>query len=253
VPGTVPFNKEATRWLEVRLVSQLTLKGHHAIRLKNRKNAMAPLCRLAGQMVLTPANRRKVMTACIQSVAMFSSELWWKGDQTQGAVKRANELQLLINQEARATTGCFWTTNLEALSIESGLRPAVAQLENRQRRLGLRLLSLPQGGQVREIVGPKSGRAETHECSHILGQGGEHCFARGSRDLRRGVLKEEEAEAKVEAEKSWMGRDWTTEPPDMRWCGGMAKPGWASKPTWATTRKHMTRMAPLSTGPWRLL
>jgi len=74
--NTVPFDKEATRWFRVRLGSQLTLKDHHAIRLKSGKNAVAPLRRLAGQMGLSPANCRKVMTACIQSVAMFGSELW---------------------------------------------------------------------------------------------------------------------------------------------------------------------------------
>jgi hypothetical protein len=36
--------------------------------------------------------------------------------------------------------------------MESRLRPAAAQLENRQRRFGLRLLSLPQGDLVREVV-----------------------------------------------------------------------------------------------------
>jgi hypothetical protein len=52
------------------------------------------------------------MTACIQSVAMFGSELWWKGDQARGTIGQANQLQLLVSQETRATTGCFRTTNL---------------------------------------------------------------------------------------------------------------------------------------------
>jgi len=43
------------------------------------------------------------MTACVQSAAMFESELWWKGDQIQETIGRANEVQLLANQ-ARATT-----------------------------------------------------------------------------------------------------------------------------------------------------
>jgi len=143
----VPFNKEATRWLGVWLDSQLTLKEHHATRLKNRRNALIQLRRLTGQLGLSPANCRKVMTACIQSVAMFGSELWWKGDQVRGTVGQADELQLLVNQEAQATKGCFRTTNLGALSMESGLRAATTQLEIRQRRFGLRLLSLPQGDQ----------------------------------------------------------------------------------------------------------
>ena len=73
--NTVPFNKEATRLLRIWLDSQLTLKDHHAIWLKDGKKAMARLHRLAGQVELSPANYRKDMTTCIQPVAMFGSEL----------------------------------------------------------------------------------------------------------------------------------------------------------------------------------
>ena len=83
---------------------------------------MARLRRLTGQMRLSPANCRKVMTAYIQSVAMFGAELWWKGDHVTGTMGRAEDLQRLVNQQARVTTGCFRTTNLGALSMESGLR-----------------------------------------------------------------------------------------------------------------------------------
>jgi len=40
--------------------------------------------------------------------------------------------------------------------MESGLRPAVAQLEKRRRRFALRLLSLPQGDKAKEIVGART-------------------------------------------------------------------------------------------------
>ena len=149
----IPFNKEATRWLGVWLDSQLTLKEHHATRLKNRRNALTRLRRLAGQLGLSPANCRKVMTASIQSVAMFGAELWWKGEGVRGTVGRTDDLQLLVNQQARATTGAFRTTNLGALPTESGLRPVTNQLENRQRRFALRLLSLPRGEKARNVVG----------------------------------------------------------------------------------------------------
>jgi len=67
------------------------------------------------------------------------------------------ELQKLVNQEAHAVTGCFRTTNLGALTAESSLRPAVAQLENRQRRFAVRLISLPQGSEAKKVVGAPSG------------------------------------------------------------------------------------------------
>jgi len=129
----IPFNRMATRWLGVWLDSQLTLKEHHATRLKSGRNAMNRLKRLTGQMGLSPANCRSVMSACVQSVAMFGVEFWWKGGNVCGTTGCAEELQLLVNREVRATMGAFRTTNLGPLLMESGLRPATNQLENCQR------------------------------------------------------------------------------------------------------------------------
>jgi len=60
------------------------------------------------------------MTACIQSATMFGVEWWWKGDYATGTQGWAQEIQRLINPEVCAITGCFWTTNLGALSMKSG-------------------------------------------------------------------------------------------------------------------------------------
>jgi hypothetical protein len=122
--------------------------------MKKGRKAMGRLQRLTREMGLTPVNCRKVMTACVQSVAMYGIELWWKGEGARGMVGGTDELQKLINREARAITGCFRTTNMGALTAEAGLRPASAQLDNRQQNYGLRLLSLPQGMQAR---GPSVG------------------------------------------------------------------------------------------------
>jgi len=118
-------------------------KEHHTIRLKEGRKAMGRLRRLTGQMGISLVNYRKIVTACIQSVAMFGPELWWEGDWVVGNMGRADELQLQINQQARAVTGCFRTTDLGAVVMESGLRIAAAQLDNRVRRFGQGLLRLP--------------------------------------------------------------------------------------------------------------
>ena len=195
-PNEVPFNREATRWLGVWLDSQITLKGHHATRMKEGRKAMARLRRLTGQVGLSPANSQKVMTACVQSVTMFGSELWWKGDYVPGSVGRAAEMQILVNQEARATTGCFRTTNLGALSMESGLRAAATQVETRQRRFGLRLLSLPVADQAREIVGAPTGigRRVTNSLSHA-GQTELIVLPEEPESLDAELVQEAEAEA----------------------------------------------------------
>jgi len=111
VGHTVQFNAQATRWLGVWLDSQLTLKEHHEVRMKKARNAQNRLRRLAWQVGLSPENCRRVQTACVQAATLFGSELWWKGENTHGMVGRREAVQKLVNQEARLTTGTFWTTN----------------------------------------------------------------------------------------------------------------------------------------------
>jgi len=68
---------------------------------------------------------------------------WWGAEE---------KVQKMVSQQARAVTGCFRTTNLGALIAEASLRPAAAQLENRQRRFATRLLTLPEGGETKKVV-----------------------------------------------------------------------------------------------------
>jgi len=150
---TTQFNAQDTRWLGVWLDPQLALKEHHKVRMKKAGNAQNRLRTLAGQVGLSPENSRQVQSSFVQAAALFGAELWWKGDNAQGMVGRRESVQKLVNQEARLTTGAFRTTNQGALSLESGFRPAVAQLANRLRRFALRLASLPKGEQARELVG----------------------------------------------------------------------------------------------------
>ena len=163
----------------------------------------SPARRTAGPF---PRQLQKVMAACIQSVAMFGSELWWKGDQMRGTIGRADDMQLLVNQQARATTGCFRTTNRGVLSMESGLRPAATQLENRQRRFGLRLLSLPQGDQARELV--RTPTPMGCRLTNTLGYAGRvesTVLLEEPEAFDTELLQEEEAEAMAEAEKTRPG------------------------------------------------
>jgi len=81
----------------------------------------------------------------------FRSGALVEGSDAYGSAGRQDNVQKVIDQEARLTLGAFWTTNQGALSLESGLRPEAAQLDNRLRRYALRLASLPKGDQAREI------------------------------------------------------------------------------------------------------
>ena len=180
------------------------------------------------------------MTACVQSAAMFGAELWWKGDRVQGTIGRADELQRLINQEARATTGCFRTTNRGALSMESGLRAATAQLENRQRRFGLRLLSLPQGDQARGIVGAPTelGRRLTNALAYA-GAMESTVLLEEPEPLNAALLQEEEEEARMETEKPRPGLTMYTDGSRMEDGAAGYAVVWKKGESWAGIKTHM--------------
>lgn len=68
-----------------------------------------------------------------------------------GTIGWAADMQMLVNQEARTILGAFQTTNQGCLSLESAMRAATTQLDNRRRRLGLRFRSLPEGDRAGEL------------------------------------------------------------------------------------------------------
>ena len=71
----------------------------------------------------------------------------------QGTVGRQEDVQKVVNREARLTLGAFRTTNQGALSLESGLRPAAANWTTACAASPSGSPSLPRGDQARELIG----------------------------------------------------------------------------------------------------
>ena len=124
--------------------------------------------------------------------------------------------------------------------MESGLRAATTQLENRQRRFGLWLLSLPLGDQVREVVGAPTGIGRW--LINTLAHGGpteSTVLLEEPETLDAALLQEEEAEAKAEAERTRPGLTMFT---DGSWLDDGAtgySVVWKQGLTWAGAKVHM--------------
>jgi len=144
------FNKQATRRLGIWIDSGLSFKDHHQTMVKKARNAQQRMRRLTGRMGLVPENVRRIQVACVQVVDMYGSELWWKGEKENGTTGRANDLQILVKQQARDITGCFKSTNQGELMPLSGLRPEHSLLNHPGRKFALRMATLPEGGQAGE-------------------------------------------------------------------------------------------------------
>ena len=132
-------------WLD----NGLSFKAHYQIRLQKAKTAENRLKSIAGNHGLSPGLVRRIQIAVVQSIALYGSEIWWKGQKTW-----AEDIQRLINRQARSITGALKTSPIGPLIKEAALDPAVPLLENRQRRFALRALKLPTGHPINELLPP---------------------------------------------------------------------------------------------------
>jgi hypothetical protein len=102
------IKQEATEWLGFWLDSKLSFRTCVENRMASAKGALyraASLSRSNGGLSINLM--RRVIVAAVTSVALYGSELWWRGQQD-----RVNKLQLLLNNQARAITGLLRSTPL---------------------------------------------------------------------------------------------------------------------------------------------
>jgi len=91
-----------------------------------------------------------------------------------------------------------------ALSLESGLRPATVQLDNRLRCFALRLASLPRGDQARELIGAAGSALGQRLQSHLGCWNGkeETCLLEVASPLDTSTTIEEAEAAATEAKRT---------------------------------------------------
>jgi len=239
----VPYNKEATKWLGVWLDDMLTLNDHTKRTLAKARKAQNRVRSLTVKTGLNPGSCQRIQVAAVQAVAMYGSELWWRGQKD-----RAQEVQKLLNEQGRRITGCFRTTPQGALMNEAGLRPAEAMLNNRVRRYKLRQMKMPDGNGGGRMLKLRRGVLQRVEgIDELIPEEFEEkrfyertTLPTVKESLRGRVIIQEEEEAIAEAEK---GRDglvlWTDgSKKEDEWVGCAVV--W-KKEKWEKRRVHLGR------------
>jgi hypothetical protein len=128
---------EATKWLGFWLDPKLSFKTHFENRMASAKGArqrVASLSRSNGGLSINLM--RRVVVAAVTSVALYGSEVWWRGQQD-----RENKLQVLLNSQAKAITGLLRSTPIVFLQGQACLPFARDLLDHRQTRYAVRALS----------------------------------------------------------------------------------------------------------------
>jgi hypothetical protein len=113
------------------------------------------IMRISGKYGLNPVNARIIQTAAVQSIALYGPELWW--DIQTG---REKDLQNLVNESARCTTGMFQTTSVVPFIKELGFRPVLSLLNNSWGRFAKHLIKMPDSHGGGHIIEGESGLAK---------------------------------------------------------------------------------------------
>jgi hypothetical protein len=128
---------EATKWLGFWLDPKLSFKTHFENRMASAKGALQRVASLSrGNGGLSINLMRRVVVAAVTSVALYGSEVWWRGQQD-----REGKLQVLLNSQARAITGLLRSTPIVFLQRQACLPFARDLLDHRQTRYAVRALS----------------------------------------------------------------------------------------------------------------
>jgi hypothetical protein len=131
------IKQEATEWLGFWLDPKLLFKTHFEDRMASAKSALQRVASLSNSNGgLSVSLMRRVVVAAVISVALYGSEIWWRGQQD-----RVNKLQLLLNRQTRTITGLLRSTPLAFLRDQACLPPTKDLLDQRQTRYAIRALS----------------------------------------------------------------------------------------------------------------
>jgi hypothetical protein len=181
--------------------AHLTFKEHHNRCMKKARAAEARLRSLTRTYGVVPACVRAVQIAWVQAVALYGSELLW--DPKEGS--RRDDLQLLLNRQARSTLGALRTTPRGALMQGSGLTPVAVALDARQQRFVARLANTWEGSKSKELFQYPTPGAQVGRVAAI-----EHARGRRAETMRwpdpgekptvKTTILEDDTEAKRAAE-----------------------------------------------------
>jgi hypothetical protein len=152
-------------------------KEQHNRCLKKARAAEARLGTLTKTCGVVPESLRAIQVACVHVVALYGGELWWDPRE----VGRQDDLQLLLNRQARFFLGALPTTPRGALMTESVLTLAPGILDCRQQRFTARLANACSS-KIKELHQNHSSGTLTYK---VVRKGHEHHQTRSTGQERK--------------------------------------------------------------------
>jgi hypothetical protein len=145
---TFTIKHKTTRWLGFWLDPKLSFKTHFKNRMASAKGALQQVSSLSRSNGGLSVNlMQRVVTAVVTSVAMYRSEIWWRGQKD-----RLHKVQLLLNSQARAITGLLRSTPQAFLQTASGLPNAQDLLDHCQTKFATRALNANRDHPMHQLL-----------------------------------------------------------------------------------------------------
>jgi len=127
--------------------AHLTFADNHNRCLKTASTAEAPLHALMRMQEIVLERTRAGQIASVQGVVLNGSELWW--DPLE--IGRREDLQHLLDRQARSPIGALPTMPMGALMTESGLPPTPVALDATHQRFTARLACTSEGSKPEAV------------------------------------------------------------------------------------------------------
>jgi len=163
---TFTIKQKATRWLGFWLDSKLSFKTHFENRMASARGALQRVSGLSMSNGGLSVNlMRRVVVAAVTSVAMYGSEIWWRGQKD-----RVHKVQLLLNSQARAITGLLRSTPRALLQTASCLSDAQDLLDHRQTKFAMRALNANGDHPTHQLLPAKFRFGELHRHEGATGR-----------------------------------------------------------------------------------
>ena len=163
--GKTTIPSRSIRWLGVHLDSTLSFKKHVEVWCSKARNLACLLWRACPVLRgAAPHAMVQLMEACVLSVAMYGSDVWWQGTHKlshRGLIRCRNAglvemVERIITMAIRVALPVFRTTPNVALHREAGIPPADLLLEGMRLRQSARLHRLDNAHPLRSraLMGP---------------------------------------------------------------------------------------------------
>jgi hypothetical protein len=162
----IASGRQGAVWLGFWLDSKLSFKTHFENRMANAKGALQRVSSLnRSNGGLSVSLMRRVVVAAVTSVALYGSEIWWRGQKD-----RLEKVQVLLNRQARAITGLLRSTPRAFLETASCLTTAQDLLDHRQTRFAVRALNANGDHPTHQLLPANFRIGELHRHEGATGQ-----------------------------------------------------------------------------------